>query len=189
MRKSVSVLIKPASSLCNLRCKYCFYADVSSLRKVKSFGRMKLETVDSLIENVFVDLNDGDQLTIAFQGGEPTLAGLRYYQYFLAKIKKQTKKVGVHYAIQTNGMVINDAWCNLLKEHNFLVGLSIDGTPIYHDLNRVDVRGRGTFYRVMQTKKLFDQYGIEYNVLCVLTNPLAKHAKKVFDFFQQNHVK
>lgn len=78
MRKSVSVLIKPASSLCNLRCKYCFYADVSSLRKVKSFGRMKLETVDSLIENVFVDLNDGDQLTIAFQGGEPTLAGLRY---------------------------------------------------------------------------------------------------------------
>ena len=69
MRKSVSILIKPASSLCNLRCKYCFYADVSSLRKVKSFGRMKLETVDSLIENVFVDLNDGDQLTIAFQGG------------------------------------------------------------------------------------------------------------------------
>ncbi|WP_445238932.1 SPASM domain-containing protein [Lacticaseibacillus paracasei] len=189
MRKSVSILIKPASSLCNLRCKYCFYADVSSLRKVKSFGRMKLETVDSLIENVFVDLNDGDQLTIAFQGGEPTLAGLRYYQYFLAEIKKQTKKVAVHYAIQTNGMVINDAWCNLLKEHNFLVGLSIDGTPIYHDLNRVDVRGRGTFYRVMQTKKLFDQYDIEYNVLCVLTNPLAKHAKKVFDFFQQNHVK
>ncbi|MDK7182416.1 radical SAM/SPASM domain-containing protein [Lacticaseibacillus rhamnosus] len=189
MQKNISILIKPASSLCNLKCKYCFYADVSSLREVKSYGRMKLETVDALIKNVFIDLNDGDQLTIAFQGGEPTLAGLRYYQYFLGEVEKQTKKVFVHYAIQTNGMLINDAWCHLLKEHNFLVGLSIDGTLTYHDWNRVDARGHGTFSRVMRTKEMLDQHGIDYNVLCVLTNPLAKHAKKVFDFFQQNHVK
>ncbi|WP_125705762.1 radical SAM/SPASM domain-containing protein [Lacticaseibacillus daqingensis] len=188
MGKHISILIKPASSLCNLRCKYCFYANISSLREVKSYGRMKPATTTALIANVFADLEDGDELTIAFQGGEPTMAGQRYFEDFLAKVAQQPKQVLVHYALQTNGMVINDSWCQMLKAHDFLVGLSIDGTPIYHDLNRVDVRGRGTFHRVMCTKALFDQYGIAYNVLCVLTNPLAKHAKKVFDFFHQNHV-
>jgi uncharacterized protein len=90
--------------------------------------------------------------------------------------------VTVHYAIQTNGMVINDKWCRFLKEHRFLVGLSIDGHPLAHDRHRLDAKGRGTFARVLQTKRLLDAYQIEYNVLCVLTNPLAKEAQRVFDF-------
>ncbi|WP_125702524.1 radical SAM/SPASM domain-containing protein [Lacticaseibacillus daqingensis] len=186
--KSVSILIKPASALCNLRCKYCFYANVSSMREVRSFGRMKLGLVDQLVASVYADLDDGDELTIAFQGGEPTLAGLRYFEHFIATVQTQAKAVTVHYALQTNGMVINEAWCRFLKANDFLVGLSMDGTPIYHDLNRLDTHGRGTFFRVHQTKELFDQYQIPYNVLCVLTNPLAKHARKVFNYFKANHV-
>jgi len=189
MKKRISILIKPASSACNLKCKYCFYRDISVNRQTASYGRMKPGLVDQLIKSVFIDLNDDDELTISFQGGEPTMAGLRYYQYFIEEIKKQSKRVVMHYAIQTNGMIINDRWCKFLKENNFLVGLSIDGYPLYHDLNRVDLHGRGTFYRVIKTKELFDQYEIPYNVLCVLTNPLAKHAKKVFNFFEQNNIK
>ena len=75
-----------------------------------------------------------------------------------------------------------------LKEHDFLVGLSIDGHPLYHDLHRVDPKGRGTFQRVLQTKQLFDHFEIGYNVLCVLTNPLAKEAKKVFRFLKRTKI-
>lgn len=71
--KHISVMIKPASALCNLRCKYCFYANVSSLREVRSYGKMKPEVTEKMIDNIFIDLEDGDELTFAFQGGEPTL--------------------------------------------------------------------------------------------------------------------
>lgn len=187
--KHISVLVKPASSLCNIRCKYCFYADVSSLRDVRSYGKMTDQTTEKMIANIYLDLADGDELTLAFQGGEPTLAGLAYFEKLVELIKQQSKRVTVHYAIQTNGMVINERWCRFLKQHDFLVGLSIDGSPIYHDLNRLDIKGRGTYQRVLATKKLFDEFQIEYNVLCVLTNQLAKEAKKVFRFLQEQHIR
>lgn len=185
--KHISVLVKPASGLCNIRCQYCFYADVTSLREVESYGRMKQETTEKMIAQLFVDLVDGDTLTLAFQGGEPTLAGLPYFKKVQELVEEQQrlKKVTVNYAIQTNGMVINQAWCQFLKENNFLVGLSIDGHPMYHDLHRLDTKGRGTFHRVIETKRLFDQYEIEYNVLCVLTNQLAKEPKKIYQFMQK----
>lgn len=187
--KQISVLIKPASSLCNIRCKYCFYANVSSLREVRSYGKMKDDVAEKMIENIFYDLEDGDSLSLAFQGGEPTLAGLAYFKQIIALVNAQEKRVTVSYAMQTNGIVINRQWCEFLKANDFLIGLSIDGHPLYHDLNRVDPRGRGTFQKVLQTKELFDEYGIEYNVLCVLTNPLAKEAKKVFQFIKEQKIR
>lgn len=187
--KHISVLIKPASSLCNLRCKYCFYANVSSLREVRSYGKMKTEIAEKMIKQIFIDLENGDHLTLAFQGGEPTLAGLSYFQRIVSLIAAQEKQVHIHYALQTNGMMINERWCQFLKENHFLVGLSIDGNPLYHDLNRLDIKGSGTFQRVLQTKELFDQYNIDYNVLCVLTNPLAKEPKKVFQFIKEQNLR
>lgn len=186
--KHISVLVKPASSLCNLRCKYCFYANVSSLREVQSYGRMKTAVAEKMIANIFVDLEDGDTLSLAFQGGEPTLAGLGYFKRIVTLIESQEKSVTVNYALQTNGILINRQWCQFLQKNHFLVGLSIDGHPLYHDLNRVDPRGRGTFQKVLQTKELFDEYQIDYNVLCVLTNPLAKEAKKVFQFIKEQKI-
>lgn len=187
--KHISVLIKPASSLCNLRCKYCFYANVSSLREVRSFGKMKEETARKMIDNIFKELNDDDELTLAFQGGEPTLAGLNYYQNIVSLVLGQDKKASVHYAIQTNGTIINDNWCKFFKDHHFLVGLSIDGHPLHHDLNRLDTRKKGTFHRVLQTKELFDSYEIDYNVLCVLTEPLADEAEIVFQFLMDHNIR
>ncbi|MGG5329477.1 SPASM domain-containing protein [Enterococcus sp. AZ163] len=186
--KHISVLIKPASSLCNLRCSYCFYANISSLREVRSYGRMKTDVTESMIKNIFVDLENGDSLSLAFQGGEPTLAGLEYFKNVVALVNAQEKRVQVNYAIQTNGVIINRQWCHFLKENNFLVGLSIDGHPLYHDMNRVDPRGRGTFRKVMQTKELFDEYGIEYNILCVLTKSLAREPQKVFQFIKEQTI-
>lgn len=186
--KHISILVKPASSWCNLRCKYCFYADISSLREVRSYGKMKSETTELMINNIFKDLEDGDSLTLSFQGGEPTLAGLSYFEHVITCVQKQSKSVKVNYSIQTNGTLINEMWCEFLKSHNFLVGLSIDGTPLHHDLNRLDLRGRGTFHKVKKTKELFDMYGIDYNVLCVLTESLSYHAKEVYEFIEVQNI-
>ncbi|MDT2613922.1 anaerobic sulfatase maturase [Enterococcus dongliensis] len=184
----ISVLIKPASGLCNIRCKYCFYANVTSMREVRSYGKMTRQITEAMITNIFADLKDGDRLSLAFQGGEPTLAGLPYFQHLTEYVSQQKKRVKVDYAIQTNGILINDRWCRFLKEHNFLVGLSIDGHPIYHDLNRVDPRGRGTFHKVIETKRMFEKFQIPFNILCVLTNPLAKEAKKIYRFLREENI-
>ncbi|MGL9731065.1 SPASM domain-containing protein [Enterococcus sp. DIV0756] len=186
--KHISILVKPASSLCNISCKYCFYADISSSRDVRSYGKMTDGTTKKMIANIYLDLADGDELTLAFQGGEPTLAGLAYFEKLVKLIERQSKRVTVHYAIQTNGLIINERWCKFLKQHDFLVGLSIDGLPSYHDLNRLDIKGRGTYHRIIATKKLFDKYQIDYNMLCVLTNQLAKEAKKVFRFLLEQSI-
>lgn len=187
--KKVSVLIKPASSLCNLRCKYCFYANVCSLREVRSFGNMSKDTVEDMIRNLFEDLVDGDELTLAFQGGEPTLAGIKYYKNLINVVQQQSKCVKVNYSLQTNGTLITNEWCELFKEHKFLIGLSIDGCKEFHDLNRVDTRGEGTFDKILEAKQLFDEYEINYNILCVVTNALAKEYKKVYCFLRDHNIK
>jgi len=180
--KHLSVLIKPASAACNLRCKYCFYANVSSLREVCSFGNMKADVMENMIDQLYQDLEAGDHMTFAFQGGEPTLAGLTYFKNFINYVKAQNSHVKVHYALQTNGTLIDEQWCQFLKENQFLVGLSVDGNIKFHNDNRPDARGKGSYRKVMATKRLFDQYQIDYNVLCVLTNQNARHPQKIFKF-------
>ncbi|MBO0477782.1 SPASM domain-containing protein [Vagococcus sp. DIV0080] len=186
--KHISVLIKPASSLCNIKCRYCFYNDISSIREVKSYGKMTKEVGMKMIDQIYVDLEDGDQLKLTFQGGEPTLAGLSFYQSLIAYIKSQPKAVDVSFGIQTNGMVINEKWCDLFKENNFLVGLSMDGPAIFHDEGRVDWKQRGTYQRVKKTKELFDEYGITYNILTVLTNQVAKEPEKIMAFIKDENI-
>ena len=124
MKRNIYILIKPASSECNMRCKYCFYADVSSLRDVTSYGVMDLAAADEIIANIFVDLEQGDSLTLAFQGGEPTLAGLAFFRHFMAQVDRYAHQgVAVSYALQTNGLLLDDEWCAFLKKYNVLVGL------------------------------------------------------------------
>lgn len=186
--KRIAVLVKPSSSLCNIRCQYCFYADVSSMRAVKSFGKMTSETTEKMIENIFVDLEDGDDLSIAFQGGEPTLAGLKFFKYLAEIISVQSKKVTVNYSIQTNGLLLNEKWCEFFKEYRFLVGLSIDGTKSRHDSYRLDTKGKGTFDRVLASMQMLKQYAIPFNILCVVSKRLAEEANDVYDFLQEEKI-
>ncbi|MBQ8431673.1 MAG: anaerobic sulfatase maturase [Clostridia bacterium] len=175
----IHILIKPASSLCNLRCKYCFYADVAENRAVKSYGIMEESTLELLVKRVF-DYADG-YATFSFQGGEPTLAGLSFYQKLLTFQKQyNVQRIPVQNAIQTNGYVIDEAWATFLAEHHFLVGLSMDGTRELHDGMRLDAAGKGTYGRVKRAAELFDRYGVEYNILCVVNNLVARHPKQVY---------
>lgn len=177
-----SVMIKPASGLCNLECKYCFYADVSHRREVMCCGIMTEETARRIIHNIFSDLPDGSTVSIGFQGGEPTLAGLDFFRYFTETVSGACGSVHVEYTLQTNGLMLDDEWCRFLLAHKVLVGLSLDGDGELHDLNRVDRRGEGSFSRVIAAKRLLEQHGIEYNVLTVLTNRLARYPKRIWQF-------
>ncbi|MCK9253725.1 MAG: anaerobic sulfatase maturase [Clostridiales bacterium] len=180
----LSLLIKPASSLCNLRCRYCFYHDLSSNRSVASYGLMSDAVLNQILDRAFEQTSDA--LSLAFQGGEPTLCGLDFYRKLVAEVdRRNTRRIPVQYAIQTNGQVIDADWACFLAEHRFLVGLSIDGSAAMHDTLRVDAQGNGSHKRAMQAAAQFKAQGTEFNVLAVVSDLLARHPDKVYRFFSQ----
>ena len=127
----LNLLIKPASGLCNMLCKYCFYHDELVHRDVPCRGIMQKNTVDALIEKVFEQ--ERQAVLFAFQGGEPMLAGMDFYKSFVKKVRESNKnKIKVNFAIQTNGLLLNAQWAKFLKENKFLVGLSYDS--LIHDI-------------------------------------------------------
>ena len=175
----LSVLLKPASSACNLRCSYCFYADEASIRAVPNHGLMPQPVSHALIEKA-VGAAEGS-ITFLFQGGEPTLAGLDFYRDFVAHTQKTvSNRLAVRYAIQTNGTLLDEEWCRFFRENRFLVGLSLDGSREYHNRFRRDREGHGTYDQVLRSARLLERNGVEYNVLTVVTGPLAKHIQSVF---------
>ncbi|WP_026494450.1 radical SAM/SPASM domain-containing protein [Butyrivibrio sp. WCD3002] len=186
--KNISIMIKPASSLCNLSCEYCFYEDVSSKRAMSSCGVMKRETANKIIDNVLSCLNDMDAVSFVFQGGEPTLAGLPFFLHFTEEVEKKKGSVLVNYAIQTNGILIDKSWCRFFKSNNFLVGISQDILPEVHDKYRKDTNGSDTYERVNAARKALLSYGVEYNILSVLTNDLAKEPEKVWDYLCRENI-
>lgn len=177
--KQLTIMIKPASSLCNLRCRYCFYADVSAHRSVSSFGIMTPQTRRNLLRNIRTGLAAGDRLTFAFQGGEPTLAGLPWFRDFTDETEQWTD-IHVRYALQTNATLLDEDWCAYLKQKHFLVGISWDLLPECHNAARVDAKGKGTDKQVLKAIGLLEKCGVEYNVLCTLTNLVARHPEKVW---------
>jgi len=182
--KHLSVMMKPASGHCNMRCSYCFYADLTRHREQADYGMMSREVAKAIVDNMLAELTAGDEATLVFQGGEPTLAGLDFFQYLLPYAKENGKKQGVvfHFALQTNGLTLNEMWMPLLKENEVLVGLSIDGEKRLHDENRKDAAGNDTFKRVMQSKRLLEQQSVPFNVLLTLTNQAARHPQQLWQF-------
>lgn len=189
-RYMVSLLIKPASSLCNMRCKYCFYHDVANTRKVSSYGIMTEETADVLIKRTVEYAYDTAKIFFAFQGGEPTLAGLDFFKYFCKKVE-ENKKSGqkIFYSIQTNGILTDEKWCGFFAQNNFLVGVSLDCERELHDMHRIDINGVGTYDRVIKNISLMDKYKVEYNILSVVTKAMARKPEKVFKEYLKKRYK
>ena len=175
----LSILVKPASSSCNLRCSYCFYADEASIRAVPNHGLMPEAVSHALIEKAAKAAEGA--VTFLFQGGEPTLAGLDFYRDFVSYVRQTTpSELMVQYAVQTNGTLLDEEWCRFFKEEHFLVGLSLDGSRECHDRFRRDGAGKGTYHRVLRAARLLERAGVEYNILTVVTGYLARHIQSVF---------
>ena len=180
---SISFLIKPASSLCDMNCRYCFYKDVVNHRKNPFYSIMKEDTMHALIDRALASYED---ITFAFQGGEPTLAGLTFYHAFIAYVNQRKTHQNIHYAIQTNGLSINDDWCSFFKKNQFLVGVSLDGYQENHDFLRSDSQGNPTYKKVMHSIDRLKKHAVDTNILIVLTSYLAKHPQKLFQWILQH---
>ena len=184
---ALSLLIKPASGNCNMRCRYCFYADELDNREIRSYGKMSVDTMHTIVDKA---MEYGDyECTIAFQGGEPTLAGLDFYRDLVAYVTahENPKKLKIHYALQTNGYLINEEWAAFLGENHFLVGVSLDGLKENHDRYRLDTAGKGTYQRVISAIRLLEKHQVEYNILTVVTAATARNGQKIYNYFKKNH--
>ena len=176
----LNLMIKPASSLCNMRCASCFYNDVSHHRSRASLGMMTLDTLEMTVKHAFAYATG--YVSFVFQGGEPTLAGLDFYKHLVTlQGKYNTRSIPVHYAIQTNGYLIDDDWADFLATHQFLVGLSLDGTRETHDRLRKDAEGNGTYDTVTRAARALERHGAAFNILCVVNEGVARDPQKIYD--------
>ncbi len=179
-----SLLIKPASAVCNLDCSYCFYLDRDAdPYKALPARRMTLETLERLVDSyLFYSYPNS---VFAFQGGEPTLAGLPFFEK-LVQFQQQHGRDGqsVSNALQTNAMLLDKNWCELFRSYQWLLGVSLDGPEEVHDLYRYNKEGHGTWKRVMESVALLKKNGVEFNILCVLSQANVGKAKELYRFYR-----
>ena len=180
---SFHVLAKPSGPICNLDCTYCFFLEKEALYPGDRF-RMTDAVLEAYIGQLLAAHSD-PEVTIAWQGGEPTLMGVDFFRRAL-RIAEQHRRPGqvLHHTIQTNATLLTDEWAELLREHRFLVGVSIDGPRELHDTYRVDKRGAPTFDKVRDGLHLLQQHGVDINVLCTVNAGNQDHPLDVYRFFR-----
>ena len=180
----ISIMMKPASSSCNMHCTYCFYKDEASKREIKNYGMMEEDTIKNIVRRAFKKAKRA--VTFAFQGGEPTLRGLDFY-YKLIELEKQYNihHLPVHHAFQTNGYLLDEKWCTFFHDHHFLVGISIDGIKATHDLYRHTSDGRPTFDYLVEKTKLLDRYQVDYNILTVVNKDVAENITEIYKEYKK----
>ena len=180
-----TVLIKPVSGQCNMQCDYCFYCDEMKNRSTASYGRMSEQTLRNVIRRAMRQA--GEEICFAFQGGEPTLRGLDFYSRAIELEKRfNTGHTRVLNSIQTNGLALDEEWCRFFREHDFLVGVSLDGTKRCHDTYRHGPGGGGTYRRVTESIKLLEEFGVRFNILTVVTAQTAEHIEEIYGEYRKN---
>ena len=179
----IHVLAKPSGATCNLACSYCFFLDKELLYPNSKF-RMSEETLEAYIRQL-IETHRSNQVTVAWQGGEPTLMGVDFYRKAI-EFQEKYRKPGMTFenTMQTNGTLLNDEWCQFFKENDFLIGLSLDGPRHLHDAHRVDKGGAPTFDKVMRGLRLLQKHGVEYNILVTVNRLTADHPKEVYRFLR-----
>lgn len=176
------VLVKPAGDACNLDCSYCFYKKKHALYP-NSRRQMSPKVLDRYLRQLVE--TGSRRVTLSWQGGEPTLMGRGFFREAMARVE-QLRRPGqrIEHTLQTNGMLLDDEWCALLKAHDVLVGISIDGPRPLHDAGRPDHRGRGSFDRVMRGLDRLRAHGVRYNVLTAVNAANAGHPLEVYRFLR-----
>ena len=177
------VMAKPSGAICNLDCEYCFFLSKEALYPGSPF-RMQDDVLEAYIQQI-IESQQAPQATIAWQGGEPTLMGLDFFEHTIELVEKYTRPgMQVEHTIQTNGTKLDDKWAQFFKRHNFLVGLSLDGPKDMHDTYRVDKSGGGTFDRVLAAARKLQQYNVDFNILCTVHAGNADRPLEVYRFFR-----
>jgi uncharacterized protein len=179
----VHVLAKPTGAICNLDCKYCFFLSKESLYPGER-PRMSDETLEAYVRQL-LEPQQATEVTVAWQGGEPTLMGLDFFRRAVDLVEKHRRpEQQVLHTLQTNGVLVDDDWASFLAAHRFLVGLSVDGPREMHDAYRVNKGGAGTFAQVMRGWEALRRHGVEVNVLCTIHAANGDHPLEVYRFFR-----
>ena len=181
----ISVLIKPASGLCNMRCDYCFYCDETAKREQADYGFMSEETLKNVVRRTLTQAEH--TASFAFQGGEPTLRGLDFFRRLMEfEARYNRNGVRIQNALQTNGTLIDEAWCRFLSENGFLVGISVDGLQAIHDRHRrLKGSGESAFERVCRAAEQMDRFGVAYNILTVVHAEVAEQAEEIYEAYRR----
>ena len=178
------VMSKPTGAACNIDCGYCFYLEKSALYPRGSMAIMSDEVLEAHVRQTF-ESQPGPMVTLAWQGGEPTLMGLDFFRRAVAFEKRHARPgVQVERTLQTNGLLLDEEWCRFLKDNNFLVGLSLDGPKAMHDAWRLDRKGEGTFDKVLKAARLLQKYQVEFNILATVNSANGDHPLEVYRFFR-----
>jgi uncharacterized protein len=177
------VLAKPTGAICNLDCKYCFFLSKEMLYPGDRF-RMSDELLQAYIRQLLQAQPLGE-VNIAWQGGEPTLMGIDFFRRAIEYVERYRKpSQNILHTMQTNGTLLDDEWCAFFKQHNFLIGLSVDGPKQMHDAYRVNKRGAGSFDDVMRGREALARYEVDVNILCTIHAANADHPLEVYRFFR-----
>jgi len=183
--RAFHVMTKPIGPICNLDCEYCFYLDKEKLYPNTRSFRM----TDAVLENYvrqYIEAQQVNEVTFAWQGGEPTLMGVDFFRRAIEYQNKYRRPgMRIQNAFQTNGTLLNDEWGTFLKQNHFLVGISIDGPPKLHDKYRYDKKGRPSSADVLRGLRVLQTHGVDYNVLCVVNRYNGDCPLEVYHYFKE----
>ena len=183
--KPFHIMAKPHGPICNLDCTYCYYLEKESLygKSGRDF-RMSDPVLEAYIRQ-YIETQPGQHVSFAWQGGEPTLLGIPFFERVLDLQRRYANGKTIDNAFQTNGTLLDDAWGDFLARNKFLIGLSVDGPEKIHDAYRVDKGGKPTFQRVMRGLEVLKRHGVEFNTLTVINRKNSYHASEVYRFLKQ----
>ena len=179
---NLSVMVKPASSSCNLRCTYCFYHSLSTMRESAFHGMMEEKMIDDIITKALAFVGK-DRFYLSFQGGEPLLRGK---EFFIKVGKRLKNRPNTFLAIQTNGTLIDDEWCQIFKKYNYLIGVSLDGTREYNKC-RIKPNGESAFDDVMIGIMHLKNNDVPFNVLTVLSKNVVLNVDEIYKFYRNEN--
>ena len=178
------VMLKPSGSLCNLRCKYCYY-----LEKKHLYTDVKNHIItDTLLEKFvkeYIEAQTTPSVLFTWHGGETLMRPLSFYKRAMELQQRYARGRRIDNCIQTNATLLNDEWCKFFKENNWLVGVSIDGPQEFHDEYRKTTGGRPTFLQVMKGINLLNKHGVEWNALAVVNDFNADYPLDFYHFFKE----
>ena len=177
-----SILVKPAGPDCNLACDYCFYLEKKDLFHTQSVHRMSENILEQLIRQSMEQSEDS--ISFGWQGGEPTLMGLHFFEKVIEFQKKYGKGKQIGNGLQTNGILIDKTWTKFLRTNNFLVGISLDGPEHIHDHYRKTINKKGTWEKVAENAKLLLEEGVATNVLSVVNDYSAQYPEEIYTYLK-----
>lgn len=177
-----SLMAKPAGAVCNLACEYCYYLDKAQLYP----GRKQLMSDETLERYVgeYIASQRQEAVMFVWHGGEALMRDRRFYERVIELQQKYANGHHIDNSLQTNGILINEDWCRFFKDHNFLIGLSIDGPQRFHDEYRRDKKGKPTFLRILRAARLLNLYGVDWNAMAVVNDYNSEYPVEFYRFFR-----